>query len=125
MRVSRARLAAVVVLLGLILAATAAAAGGGAAVSWRTTSIGNAITTANGRTLYLFRGDSGTTSRCYGSCATYWPPLLSTGKPHAIGRVDASLLGTTKRTDGARPGDLQGPPALHVRRRHEAGPGAR
>jgi predicted lipoprotein with Yx(FWY)xxD motif len=75
-------------------------AAGGTVVSWRTTPIGNAITTASGRTLYLFRGDSGTTSKCYGQCAKYWPPLLTTGKPVANGKVKGSLLGTTKRTDG-------------------------
>jgi predicted lipoprotein with Yx(FWY)xxD motif len=91
--------AATVLALATVIAATAAASGG-TAVSWRKTSIGNAITTTTGRTLYLFRGDVGTTSKCYGACATYWPPLLTSGKPTASGRVNASLLGTTKRSDG-------------------------
>ena len=89
----------VVSLLSVVLAA-AAVASPGTDVSWRKTAIGNAITTASGHTLYLFRGDHGTTSECYGQCATYWPPLLTTGTPRASGRVQASLLGTTKRKDG-------------------------
>jgi predicted lipoprotein with Yx(FWY)xxD motif len=86
-------------ILGAALVAVAAASSG-TDVTSRKTAIGNAITTANGRTLYLFRGDHGTTSECYGQCATYWPPLLTGGTPTASGSVKASLLGTTKRKDG-------------------------
>jgi predicted lipoprotein with Yx(FWY)xxD motif len=93
--ISSVVLAAVVV---LVTAATAAT--GGTVVSWRKTSIGNAITNSAGHTLYLFRADHGTTSTCYGQCAVYWPPLLTSGKPTASGRVMGSLLGTTKRKDG-------------------------
>jgi predicted lipoprotein with Yx(FWY)xxD motif len=82
------------------LAASAATGATGTVVTWRKTPIGNAITTSSGHTLYLFRADHGTTSTCYGQCATYWPPLLTTGKPVASGRVQVSLLGTTKRKDG-------------------------
>jgi len=84
----------------IALTATSAMASAGTVVTWRKTSIGNAITNASGRTLYLFRGDKGTTSECYGACATAWPPLLTTGKPIASGRVAVSLLGTSKRSDG-------------------------
>ena len=50
-----------------------------------------------GHKLYLFRADHGKTSNCYGQCASYWPPLLTTGTPKAVGSVKVSLLGTTKR----------------------------
>ena len=36
-----------------------------------------------------------------GSCATFWPPLLTTGKPRAGAGVKAKLLGTTTRAGGA------------------------
>jgi predicted lipoprotein with Yx(FWY)xxD motif len=42
-------------------------------------------------------------STCYHECASGWPPLrLPTGVtvPVAGGRAEASLLGTTSRTDG-------------------------
>ena len=87
-------------LAALIAGVATASAASGTVVSWRKTSIGNAITTSSGKTLYLFRADHGTTSACYGQCAVYWPPLLTTGKPVASGKVSASLLGTTKRKDG-------------------------
>jgi predicted lipoprotein with Yx(FWY)xxD motif len=85
--------------VGVTLVAVAAASTG-TDVSWRKTAIGNAIATGDGHTLYLFRGDHGTTSECYGQCASYWPPLLTSGSPRASGVVKASLLGTTKRKDG-------------------------
>ena len=39
-------------------------------------------------------------SACSGTCATYWPPLLTRGKPTARARREASLLGTIRRADG-------------------------
>ncbi len=53
-----------------------------------------------GMTLYLFVADTGTASTCYTQCATIWPPLLTTGTPQAGTGIQASLLGTTTRTDG-------------------------
>jgi len=53
-----------------------------------------------GMTVYLFVKDTGTASTCYAQCATFWPPVLTTGKPQAGVGVDASLLGATTRTDG-------------------------
>jgi len=91
--------ASIVVATFLVLVASASAAAG-TVVTWRDTGIGPAITTSSGHTLYLFRADHGTTSACYGQCATYWPPLLTNGKPTASGRVKTALLGTTKRKDG-------------------------
>ena len=37
---------------------------------------------------------------CYEGCAEAWPPVLTEGPPAAAG-VNAELLGTTTRTDGA------------------------
>ena len=93
-------ISSVVLAAVVVLVTAASAATGGTVVSWRKTAIGNAITTSSGHTLYLFRADHGTTSSCYGQCAVYWPPLLTSGKPTASGRVIGSLLGTTKRKDG-------------------------
>jgi predicted lipoprotein with Yx(FWY)xxD motif len=35
-------------------------------------------------------------------CATFWPPLIASGKPVAAAGAKASLLGTTRRADGRR-----------------------
>ena len=56
------------------------------------------LTNAKGRTLYSFAPDSSSTSKCYGSCAAYWPPV--TGKP-AAGAGVTGKLGTIHRTDGS------------------------
>ncbi len=66
----------------------------------KTDALGTFLTDAKGMTLYLFTKDTPNTSNCYGKCATAWPPLLTSGKPVAGDGVDASKLGTTKRTDG-------------------------
>lgn len=86
------------------LAADAIAAGAArssATVSLRQTSLGTILVAANGHTLYLFRKDRNDKSACSGSCAQFWPPLLTRGKPTAGPGVKASLLGTTKRSNGS------------------------
>ena len=62
--------------------------------------LGRVLVDSRGITLYDFVADKHGRSSCYGACATYWPPLLTKGKPHAGTGVRASLLGTTKRKDG-------------------------
>jgi predicted lipoprotein with Yx(FWY)xxD motif len=64
------------------------------------TRLGKILVNSRGRTLYLFKKDSGTKSACFGACAAAWPPLRAGGKP-TVGRgAKASLVGTTKRSDG-------------------------
>jgi predicted lipoprotein with Yx(FWY)xxD motif len=64
-------------------------------------SLGSMLVDSKGMTLYIFTQDSPNTSSCYGSCASYWPPLLTNGAPLAGAGVTAGMLGTTKRTDGS------------------------
>jgi predicted lipoprotein with Yx(FWY)xxD motif len=64
------------------------------------TSLGRIAVNAGGRSLYLFETDRNGKSACYGSCATYWPPLLTRGKPVAGAGVKAKLLGVTKWKNG-------------------------
>lgn len=71
-----------------------------ATVSLRKTALGMVLVAGDGHTLYLFGKDRNGTSACSGSCAHFWPPLLTRSKPVAGPGVKASLLGTTKRTDG-------------------------
>jgi predicted lipoprotein with Yx(FWY)xxD motif len=62
--------------------------------------LGQILVDDKGLTVYLFVADTGTASTCYTSCATIWPPVLTTGAPQAGTGADASMLGTTTRTDG-------------------------
>ena len=52
------------------------AAGKPATVGVAKDSLGSILVNSHGRTLYLFKRDSGTTSACTGACAANWPPLL-------------------------------------------------
>ena len=75
--------------------------GGGAVVNvGQNSTLGSFLVDSKGMTLYLFTTDTPNTSNCYGGCAKFWPPLLTTGAPTAGAGVTASMLGTTKRTDG-------------------------
>ena len=71
-----------------------------ATVGVASSGLGQILVDAQGRTLYLFQKDTGTTSTCTGACATAWPPLRATGQPTAAGGANAALLGTTLRSDG-------------------------
>jgi predicted lipoprotein with Yx(FWY)xxD motif len=62
---------------------------------------------AGGFTLYWFALDSGSKSRCYGTCAAYWPPLI--GAPRAGAGV-TGRLGSTKRSDGSLQATYDGHP---------------
>ena len=66
----------------------------------RTAGLGKILVDSKGRTLYLFKKDSGTKSACSGACASAWPPLRANGKPTVGGGANASLVGTTTRSDG-------------------------
>ena len=65
------------------------------------TKVGKILVDSNGRTLYLFDQDKGTSTTCFSSCARAWPPLRTKSKPTAGGEGKTSLLGTTMRPDGA------------------------
>jgi predicted lipoprotein with Yx(FWY)xxD motif len=63
-------------------------------------SLGTVLVESKGDTLYLFQKDTGTKSTCVGPCASAWPPLRASGKPTAGSGANASMLGTTPRSDG-------------------------
>ena len=76
----------------------AAAAATGGAVDAASSSLGKILVAKNGMTLYMFASDQNGKSSCSGPCAQYWPPY--TGTPKVGAGLDASLLGTTMRSDG-------------------------
>jgi predicted lipoprotein with Yx(FWY)xxD motif len=74
-------------------------AAGGAVISTHSTSKGTVLVNAKGRTLYWFAIDTATASKCTGSCATYWPPVI--GKPTAAGGTSLPMhLGSITRSNG-------------------------
>jgi predicted lipoprotein with Yx(FWY)xxD motif len=108
-----------------LVALTVAACGGGGAataaplpktnghvttVGLGKTSLGTILIDSHGRTLYLFKADSGTQSACSGACGTAWPPLLATGNPTGAAGLTASKIGTITRSDGNRQVTYNGHP---------------
>ena len=109
MRALGVNLAAVIALALALAGAAIAANQSGARVSTAHTGLGRVIVNGSGRTLYLFEKDKRGHSACSGICATYWPPLLASGKTVATG-VKPSLLGTIKRADGKKQVTIAGHP---------------
>jgi predicted lipoprotein with Yx(FWY)xxD motif len=85
--------------LGAALGATQSA-GRSAAVATAKSSLGRILVDGQGRTLYLFEKDKHGHSACSGTCAVYWPPALTKGKPIAGRGVNRSMLGVSRRADG-------------------------
>jgi len=56
------------------------------------------LTNGKGFTLYSFAPDTPTASKCYGTCAAYWPPVIGSS---AAGSGLPGKTGTIKRTDGS------------------------
>ena len=118
LRTMRPGLLAMVAVVAAVtgLAASAQAAPGAAArLSVRSTEYGKAIFGPSGKVVYVFGADRGSTSRCYGVCATAWPPLLTSAKPLAGTGVQAKLLGTTKRKDGTLQVTYNGHPLYYYK----------
>jgi len=65
------------------------------------------LTNADGLTLYWFAPDTSTSSKCLGSCATYWPPVF--GSP-AAGPGVTGKLGTINRPGGGLQATYDGHP---------------
>jgi len=76
-------------------------------------SAGTYLTGDNGRAVYLWVADSGGKSACSGTCAKYWPPVETKGKPTAGSGVKASDLGTITRSDGSEQVTYHGHPLYY------------
>ena len=75
----------------------------------KTVTIGgvDVLANADGLTLYWFAPDTSTSSKCFGSCAIYWPPV--SGSPEA-GPGVTGKLGTIKRPGGGLQATYDGHP---------------
>lgn len=87
--------------------ASSAPAAGSSAL--KTAKIGGAtvVTNAKGFTLYWFVPDTATTSKCTGSCATFWPPVKG---PATAGAGVTGKLATITRADGSAQATYNGHP---------------
>ena len=97
-------------LLSVILALSAASAFSGALASAQgppstltvgASSYGRVLFDGRGFALYGFTRDPRGKSVCAGACAKAWPPYVVKTRPRAAAGVNARLLGTTRRANGA------------------------
>src|SRR5580693_2470992 len=91
---------AALVLFGLVVAGASSPPPAVAGTSLKTTTIGGTtvLTNAKGFTLYSFAPDTPASSKCYGSCAVYWPPVTGTT---AAGQGLPGKVTVITRTDGS------------------------
>jgi predicted lipoprotein with Yx(FWY)xxD motif len=88
-------------------AAGSSAAAGGTTLDVHTMSGQQVVTNSKGFTLYWFAPDTSTTSKCTGSCATFWPPVKG---PATAGSGVTGTLGTITRSDGTTQATYDGHP---------------
>lgn len=73
---------------------------------------GTHLTDGNGRSLYLFSGDSAGRSACDGACAKKWPPLTGSAAT-ADSSVNQDLVGMLQRSDGGHQVTYAGHPLYY------------
>jgi predicted lipoprotein with Yx(FWY)xxD motif len=79
----------------------------GTALVSRTINGTQVLVNSAGYTLYWFAPDTSTTSKCTGSCVTYWPPVKG---PATAGSGVTGTLGTITRSDGTTQATYDGHP---------------
>jgi len=87
--------------------AAGATGSSGTTLQSRTISGTAVVTNSSGYTLYWFAPDTSTTSKCNGSCATYWPPLKG---PATEGSGVTGTLGVITRPGGTTQATYDGHP---------------
>jgi predicted lipoprotein with Yx(FWY)xxD motif len=85
----------------------AGASSGSATVAERSIAGTEVLTNSAGLTLYWFVPDTSTTSKCTGSCATFWPPVKG---PVTAGSGVTGTLGVITRADGTMQATYDGHP---------------
>ncbi|MGZ6316757.1 MAG: COG4315 family predicted lipoprotein [Anaerolineales bacterium] len=82
---------------------------------------GSFLVDDKGMSLYLFTNDTPNTPTCYSKCATFWPPLLTSGNAVPGTGLDASKFGTVTRTDGGTQVTYNGWPLYYFAKDKAAG----
>jgi predicted lipoprotein with Yx(FWY)xxD motif len=82
----------------------------GAVIAAASTGLGTILVAADGRTVYDFANDTGSTSTCNGECAHDWMPVAAPDAlPASLPGVQAEL-GSTRRDDGTQQLTVAGHP---------------
>lgn len=86
----------------------------------RSTSLGDVLTDANGRTLYFFTRDADGNSACTGGCLDSWP-VFTVDNPSLANGLDAGSFGTITRNEGGTQLTYKGWPLYYFSGDSEAG----
>jgi predicted lipoprotein with Yx(FWY)xxD motif len=97
------------------------ASGRPATVGVESTNLGAVLANTRGRTIYLFKRDSGTTSACTGACAQFWPPVRAGGSVSAGKGLRAGKLGMSRRSGGGQQVTYNGHPLYTYSGDHKPG----
>ena len=84
-----------------------ASSASGSTVNMTTINGTAVVTNSSGKTLYWFAPDTSTSSKCTGSCATFWPPVTG---PVTAGSGVTGTLSTITRPDGTTQATYDGHP---------------
>lgn len=98
---SRVTLAIASIAVGIALTSVAASTHERTVAVATHATLGAHLVDGDGRTLYAFINDVDGESTCYDACAEAWPPFVAAGEVSAGDGVDAALIGTLERRDGA------------------------
>ena len=110
--------------VALLIAASAACGGSSSHGIVKVASNGklkkSIVVDAHGQTAYMFLNDTKGHATCVGDspapgCGKIWPPVVAKGKLAGGTGIDASLLGTTKRSDGVTQVTYNGYPLYYFR----------
>lgn len=95
--------------------ASASAGAGAYVVTVATDPVaGKYLAGEDGKSLYVFKKDSGSTPSCYGGCASAWPPFtLDAGETVSGGTGVTGTFATTDRTDGTKQVTYNGAPLYY------------
>jgi predicted lipoprotein with Yx(FWY)xxD motif len=83
------------------------------AVRVRSTSLGDTLVDANGRSLYLFEGDGQNVSRLSSAGLSVWPRFVAAGPVTAGTGVQMARLGRTTNSGGAQQVTYNGHPLYY------------
>lgn len=77
------------------------------------TTLGAYLADGNGRPLYIFANDTGTTSTCDTTCQQEWQPVIVNGVPALMTGVSTSLIGTSVMANGQTQLTIGGHPVYY------------
>ncbi|MEX0873907.1 MAG: hypothetical protein WD646_04230 [Actinomycetota bacterium] len=93
----------------------------GGTVQATDSDLGEILTDAEGRTVYVFLNDDAGVSNCTGDCAVTWPPLTVDGEPTAGDGADEALLDSIEHPDGGTQVTYNEQPLYHYSADQETG----